>query len=74
MAVNESLKDILDKAHENKSLREIIKLPPSALQGVSEGDDALLRQAFNIKTIEDLATNKFFRWAQALVTLAPYEK
>jgi hypothetical protein len=42
----------------------------SALQGVSEGDADLLKQAFNIKTVGDLGKNKYFRAAQLLVQLA----
>ncbi len=38
--------------------------------GVSEGDADLLKQAFNIKTVEDLGKNKFFRAAQLLSQLA----
>jgi hypothetical protein len=71
---NESLKNILDKAHEGLSIKDIVKLSPAALQGVSEKDAELLQQAFNIKTIEDMGNNKFFRWAQALTALAPYDK
>ncbi|CAK0754455.1 LigA domain-containing protein [Azospirillaceae bacterium] len=72
--MNESLRNLLDKEHENKPLKEIVKLSPSALQGVSERDADLLKQAFNIKTIEEMGKNKFFLWAQALTALAPYEK
>ena len=74
MPTNDSLTEILDKAYEKLPLKEILQLSPAALQGVTDKDAELLKQAFNIKTIEDLATNKFFRWAQALATLAPYEK
>lgn len=61
---------MLDKAHENKSIDEIIALSPAALQGVSEADAKDLEKAFGIKTIGGLATNKFFLWAQALNTIA----
>ena len=68
------LGEVLDKAHESTSFREILKLPPSALQGVSDKDAEALASAFGIRTIEDMATNKFFKLAQALVTMAAYEK
>lgn len=74
MPTNQSLTNILDKAYETKPLKEIIEASPAALQGVSEKDAEALKQAFNIKTIKDLADNKFIRWAQALVTLAAQEK
>jgi hypothetical protein len=48
--------------------------PVSALQGVSEGDAQKLKEAFNVKTIKDLAKLKYVRWAQAIVTLAEQEK
>ncbi|MBI1206690.1 MAG: hypothetical protein GC191_05290 [Azospirillum sp.] len=72
--MNLSLEHILDKAHEKKPLKEIVTLSPAALQGVSDSDAQHLKDAFNIKTIEDMANSKFFRWAQALTTLAAYEK
>lgn len=68
------LGEVLDKAHEGKPFREVLKLPPSALQGVSDNDAAALASAFGIRTIEDMAANKFFKLAQALVTMAAYEK
>ena len=49
-------------------------MSPAVLQGVSENDAKLLREAFGIKTVSDMATNKFFLWAQAIHTLAQYEK
>jgi len=68
------LGEILDKAHESKPFREVLKLPPSALQGVSEQDAEALKAAFGIRTIEDLGTNKFFKLSQALITMTAYEK
>jgi len=41
-----------------------------ALAGVSDGDAAALKQAFNVKTVGDLGRNKYFRTAQALTRLA----
>ncbi|KAF8061893.1 hypothetical protein HT031_004153 [Scenedesmus sp. PABB004] len=64
---------VVDKAHEGKSLRDIIKLPPGALQGLKEGKADDMLAAFNIKTIEDLGAWKFFRAARAIATLAARE-
>lgn len=64
----------LDKAFEGKPLKELLSAPVSALQGVSEADGEALAQAFKIKTIEDLANNKFFHWAVAIKTLAATEE
>jgi hypothetical protein len=64
------LENKLDKAWEGKSAQDIANAPVSALSGVSEADAEALLKAFNIKTIRDLGTNKYFRWAQAIVALA----
>lgn len=74
MSANPCLAPILDKAYENKPLKEVIAASPAALAGVSDKDAQLLKEAFNIKTVEDLANLKFVRWAQALVALAAVEK
>lgn len=60
----------LDKAYETKPLTELADAPVAALQGVSESDAEHLKAAFNITTIRDLGTNKFFLWAQAIAKLA----
>jgi hypothetical protein len=70
MAVEADLNAFLDKEWESKSLAEVLKAPVSALQGVSEGDADLLKQAFNVKTIGDLGKNKYFRAAQLLAQLS----
>ena len=41
-----------------------------ALQGVSAADAEHLKAAFNIGTVRDLGTNKYFLWAQAIAKLA----
>jgi hypothetical protein len=60
----------LDKAFHGKSAQELADAPVSAIRGVSEGDAELLQKAFNIKTIKDLGTNKFFQTAQAIAHLS----
>jgi hypothetical protein len=55
MPVSANLDAVLDKEWENKSLEEILKAPVNALAGVSDGDAAALQQAFNVKTVGDLA-------------------
>jgi hypothetical protein len=62
--------DKFDKAHENLTIDELVKAPVSALQGVSDSDAEHLKAAFNITTVGDLGTNKYFQWAQAVATLA----
>jgi len=61
---------ILDKAYEGQDFAELSEAPVSALEGVSESDAEHLKAAFNIKTIRDLATNKFVLRAQAINVLA----
>jgi hypothetical protein len=60
----------VDKADQSKSLAELADAPVSALKGVSDGDAEHLLAAFNIKTVRDLGTNKYFLWAQAIAKLA----
>jgi len=63
----------LDKAYESKTLKEILDAPVEALQGVSAGDAEKLKDAFNIKTVKDLATCKYFLWAQGILNLVDTE-
>lgn len=70
MAVEANLDALLDKAWESKTLAEVLKAPVDALAGVSEGDAKLLKEAFNIKTVQDLGKNKHFRAALLLTQLA----
>ena len=67
------LTKFLDRAHEKKSLAEVLKLPASALQGVTE-KDAEAKSAFGIKNIEDMGRSKHFRIAQSLVHMAEFGK
>lgn len=69
MTVAVSLDKALDKAYENKSVNELLDAPVAALAGVSDGDAQHLKEAFGIKTVRDLGTNKYFSLAQALVSL-----
>lgn len=71
---NSILERVMDKAHEQKPFKDVVKLPPDALEGVSKADAEALLKAFGIKTIEDLAECKPFHTAVALVTLAKFEK
>ncbi|KFG74739.1 hypothetical protein [Streptomyces mutabilis] len=63
------LDKVLDKAWADKSLQEILAAPVAALKGVSDRDGELLREAFDVKTVADLADLKYVRWAQALAAL-----
>ncbi|MBH5337150.1 hypothetical protein IHE55_21225 [Streptomyces pactum] len=63
------LDKVLDKAWADKGLTEILAAPVSALKGVSDRDGELLKEAFGITTVAELAELKYVRWAQALAAL-----
>ncbi|MDP9165988.1 MAG: hypothetical protein M3O32_07990 [Actinomycetota bacterium] len=69
MAVSVDLDKALDKAFEGSSLTEILDASPAALAGVSEADAVHLAEAFNIKTVRQLGSSKYFAVAAALVAL-----
>ncbi len=66
----DSFEAMLDKAYEKKTAKELVDAPVDALAGVSKKDGELLQEAFGIKTIGDLATNKFFLAAQAILNVS----
>jgi len=63
----------VDKKYEKLTLKEIANAPVDAISGVSEGDAKLLKEAFNVKTVSDLANLKYVKWAKAICTLAEGE-
>lgn len=74
MAISADLDKVLDKAYESSTLAELVDAPVSALAGVSEADAEALKKAFNIKTIGDLASNKYVRAATAIAEIAGIAK
>jgi hypothetical protein len=64
------IEKFLDKAYEKMEFAELVNAPVDALAGVSAADKDALAATLGIKTIGDLATNKFVLWAQAIATLA----
>ncbi|GAB3210857.1 hypothetical protein ACQEU5_08165 [Marinactinospora thermotolerans] len=70
MAVSVDLDGVVDKAWADKELAEVLAAPVSALKGVSERDGELLKEAFGIVTVADLAANKYFANASALAAVA----
>ena len=73
MAVSVNLDKALDKAYEGSSLKEILDAPVAALAGVSDADAEHLAAAFNVKTVRDLGSCKYFTVAAALVALSAHE-
>lgn len=59
-----------DKAYEDKKIEELVKAPVSAISGISESDAVVLKGAFRIRTVEDLATHKYVRVAQGIKYLS----
>jgi hypothetical protein len=64
---------LVDKVWEDKSAAEVLKAPPSALEGLTEKHDEALK-ALGIKTIGDLGKWKYASRAAALVALADLDK
>jgi len=60
----------LDKAFESKEFDELAEAPVDELEGLSKPEAEALHKTLNIKTIRDLAENKFVLRAQAIVNLA----
>ena len=65
---------IIDRKYEKLTLIELPKAPVVAISGISESDAELLKEAFNVKTISDLAELKYAKWAQAICMLADGEE
>ncbi len=55
---------VLDKKFESTEFEKLREKPVSAISGISEGDAALLKKAFGINTIGELAENKYVLVAQ----------
>ena len=61
------IEHLVDKAYEGTPRDEVLHLPVSALQGLSERQAELLAEAFGIHTIGQLGSNLLFQRAHALV-------
>jgi uracil-DNA glycosylase len=62
-----SFNKFLVKAMHGKSVDELLKESPDALSGISSAKAKKLEEAFNIKSIGDLARNRFFHRALAIL-------
>jgi len=74
VSISANLDKILDKAHENMELTQLVDAPIDALAGVTAADAEALTKALGIKTIGDLGRNKHFRAAAAIAQLADASK
>lgn len=68
------IKNIVDKAYEEKSLQEIAKAPIDALQGVSQNDAIKMKEAFGIDNVKEMANLKYYKWALEIKKRAEEEK
>lgn len=66
-------KIVLDKKYEELPLKELVNAPISAIVGVGAKDAQLLKVAFGIDTIKELAENKYVKIAQVIVAMAALE-
>ena len=66
MKMSEFIVKFYDKAYEKKTIMELTEAPVAAISGVSQSDAQDLEKAFGIKTVEDLATNKYVKLAQGI--------
>jgi predicted flap endonuclease-1-like 5' DNA nuclease len=64
---------LVDKAGEDKAAAEILAAPPSALEGLTEKHDEVLK-GLGIKTVADLGKWKSATRAAALVALGDLDK
>jgi len=69
-----NIEKLVDKKYEKMSLKDLVNAPVAAISGVTDNDAKLLQEAFNVKTIYDLARLKYVKIAQAICILAKGEK
>jgi len=65
---------ILEKKYNPEEFLQLRDQPVEAISGISEGDAALLKRAFGIETIADLAENRYILIAQIILTMASLER
>nr|WP_315401750.1 hypothetical protein [uncultured Duganella sp.] len=65
---------IVDKEYVGLNFRALAEAPVSALRGISPKDAKALAQAFDVHSVRDLSKLEFFKWAQAIATLADHEQ
>ncbi len=71
VAATANIVKLVDKEHAKTSLKDLAKAPLSVFKGLSEAADTHFDlQGFTVRTVKDLAANKFPKIAQALVTLS----
>jgi hypothetical protein len=64
---------IVNDTHHDKCFRELVDQPVTALRGMTQQQADVLRDAFGINTIGELAELKAVKWARAIRTMASAE-
>jgi len=65
---------IFDKNFDSNEYEELRKKPVNVIAGISKNDAALLKRAFGVDSIQELAENKFVSIAQTITTLGLLEE
>jgi len=65
---------IFDKNFNSNEYDELRKKPVNVIAGISKNDAALLKRAFGVDTIQELAENRFVSIAQTITTLGLLEE
>ncbi len=65
---------ILDKKFESSEFEGLRMKPVSAISGISESDAVLLKKAFGIETVQELAENKYVIIAQFITAVTSLAK
>ena len=73
-AANPVLAEILDPKWEKSDVRDLAKASPAVLSGLSERGAKNLQEAIGVRTVEELATNRYVLMAQVIANLAKFEK
>jgi predicted RecB family nuclease len=68
--LSECSEQILDTTFESKLYENLAKKPAATISGISDEDAVLLKKAFGIDNIKELAENKYVLIAQTTVSLA----
>jgi len=66
--------EILEKKYNPEEFLQLRDQPVDAISGISKSDVALLKRAFGIEIIVDLAENRYVLIAQIILTMAALER
>lgn len=66
MGKSKFIAKFFDKEYEQKGIDELCEVHISTISGISESDALVLRVAFGVKTVRDLATNEYVKLTQGV--------